>query len=998
MMHAHLSRTHTAPAGPQHSRLQTSTSSTSIHQASHHDSANSTNSRSSDSTQNTSSSTLFSIPPTSSSISSGSTIVVGGSINGSVLPTDNVINRTADKNESLFQICMTLRASLSGVPGFEEQCIEVEDHLGEDANDPVLVLWNVFRKGYPLMSIYNHLSPDEPITVDEDKIPERKRSQMAAYKFTQACIRNLNFAQQECYMTTDLKGSEREVNMSGFVKVVNQVRQVVVIMISRGILHAPGDLADSTPAPRTKMNYRDHVIDEMVRTERTYVQHLELLQAFERHVLQSGTVSGDVVHSIFLNLDDILEFQRRLLVRMEQTNSKPVDEQNWGALFFFFSRVTNDTEKPKDFRVYEPFIENQKNCEETTIREFDKLRAAGGSMELQQIVESPTHLTGFLLKPFQRLSKYPLLLRDLRDKGGLPPEDERNTALTRAIEAVNGVLQRTNAVLDRKQREEAVKDLKGQVEDWKHHRVEAFGELLLYGTHTVVKGDPTKDSEREVSSVLAELGFHDRELKTSQYRMYLFEKILLCCKEINPNKPKNKVKSPTPSLKNGKPRLQLKGRIFMQNVTETKYSNKPGQYSCKIFWRGDDSIESFLIRFTHEDVMKKWTSRIEAQRRVCCDQARLQQSASDTTFSFLQGQQLTNPYLEHEDEFDTGYDGSNSSTQWSRNASSSSLQSRHRSGTGGSTYGRGERPAMPANSIPKGGLTVSTQAPGMISPANSANKDASYFSPGGDSPNSSRASTASSMLGFPRQPVPPSWQTNDNRYTAPARDPQGNYYDAYGSKLSGRHAQELAMIRNRSMSTNSDMARRANPNAPPVPSVPQNLLNGGNQQVNRSQTNSPITPDTYSKPSGNYPRDFSDAEYHLHGTQGDPMTPDLTPLSLQSSGAVSPPIGSATSLQPSQLKVKVKVPNEGSTMMLVVSNNISFDSLKDRIEAKLQRISSLSLSAGTVKLKYLFDDDYVSIDNDEDVQVAFETWREKQQGTDVGGFGEVELFCHPPTR
>lgn len=55
-----------------------------------------------------------------------------------------------------------------------------------------------------------------------------------------------------------------------------------------------------------------------------------------------------------------------------------------------------------------------------------------------------------------------------------------------------------------------------------------------------------------------------------QYKVYLFERILLCCKEINPNKPKNKMlgNNKPPLDKKGKPRLQLKGRIFMQNVTD----------------------------------------------------------------------------------------------------------------------------------------------------------------------------------------------------------------------------------------------------------------------------------------------------------------------------------------------------------------------------------------------------------------------------------------------
>lgn len=82
-------------------------------------------------------------------------------------------------------------------------------------------------------------------------------------------------------------------------------------------------------------------------------------------------------------------------------------------------------------------------------------------------------------------------------------------------------------------------------------------------------------------------------------------------------------------------------------------------------------------------------------------------------------------------------------------------------------------------------------------------------------------------------------------------------------------------------------------------------------------------------------------------------------------------------------------------MTLVVSTNISFQSLKDRIDAKLQRSTSVSLSSGQVKLKFLDENDYVSIQSDEDVQSAFETWREQHQAEQLmaGQLGEIELYC-----
>ena len=151
--------------------------------------------------------------------------------------------------------------------------------------------------------------------------------------------------------------------------------------------------------PRT---HRQNIIDELVRTERTYVQHLELLHAFKRHAEEKG-IPGDAIHDIFLNLNTLLDFQRRFLIRVEQVFSAPDEKANWGLLF---------TKHLDQFRkCYTPYIENQINCEAVAMREFQRFSGMGGSDEIKQMVESPTNLTAFLLKPFQRLSKYPLLLK-----------------------------------------------------------------------------------------------------------------------------------------------------------------------------------------------------------------------------------------------------------------------------------------------------------------------------------------------------------------------------------------------------------------------------------------------------------------------------------------------------------------------------------------------------------------------------------------------------------
>lgn len=116
----------------------------------------------------------------------------------------------------------------------------------------------------------------------------------------------------------------------------------------------------------------------------------------------------------------------------------------------------------------------------------------------------------------------------------------------------------------------------------------------------------------------------------------------------------------------------------------------------------------------------------------------------------------------------------------------------------------------------------------------------------------------------------------------------------------------------------------------------------------------------------------------------------MTPTSSIDHRTQSPP--SPDMATPTQLKVKVHVPIAQTMMTLVVPTNITYQSLKDRIDAKLQRSTNLTLSSGQAKLKYMDEGDYISIQSDEDVQMALETWRDQQQSAPMGAMGEVDLY------
>lgn len=279
-----------------------------------------------------------------------------------------------------------------------------------------------------------------------------------------------------------------------------------------------------------------------------------------------------------------------------------------------------------------------------------------------------------------------------------------------------------------------------------------------------------------------------------------------------------------------------------------------------------------------------------------------------------------------------------------------------------------------------------------------------------------------------------------NGYAPPGRNGPG---PRAGYPSSGLHsAQNMPQqARNRSASSPDihNAQRRqvsaGGPGAPPVPDVPLPYQNAqaaahgasGPHIVPRSQSNSPSLPHgppRHQSPQvprdRNYPRQPSDPYDRTNqptpSASYAPSSRSITPASSVRT-AFSPPPAPTPSITnpydptsdsnstPTQLKVKVNVADKNipQILTLVVPISISYQSLKDRIEAKLQRSApncTLSFSGqgqAQAKLKYYDEGDYVSIQSDEDVVSAFESWRENVGeaglGNGAGGMGEIELYC-----
>lgn len=499
----------------------------------------------------------------------------------------------------------------------------------------------------------------------------------------------------------------------------------------------------------------------------------------------------------------------------------------------------------------------------------------------------------------------------------------------------------------------------------------------------------------------------------------------------------------------GKPRLQLKGRIFMANVTDIMSSHRPGNYTIQIFWKGDPGVENFVIKFKTEDVMKKWNAEMEKQKAIRSDTVRARQmGTSDSQFTSLKGAQIENPYQEFDAEDDeTLYERDvphRSEWSMSRNASSTSLKNassaasiRSRSTTGGSgssvSTARAPPPRFPMDTP----LTLQTQfQQGITSPTD--HPSSSYFSPiepnGIPTPTSGRTSSQSQFgyrYGTPVNGI----HEESNRYTAPAmsrnmsRDGTGgNPYMTNGRNTrpslppqaasQGPLQGPMGIIRMRSASTpeivpNLSQGRRF-PNGAlvphadtvPVPPLPAHLLAESRAPPNRSQNTSPANgipsrtgtaspgmPLVYKTPMPSGPTPLAAYDQIYRKQAAAVATPILPTTDRELSPPPNVAPNSVDSNMPSQLKAKVHYDDDYIT--LVIASNIQFRSLTDRIDAKLSRLSHHSIGSGSIKLKYRDEDgDFLSLDSGEALGDALIDWSETHaEKLAAGAVGEIDLYC-----
>jgi len=267
-------------------------------------------------------------------------------------------------------------------------------------------------------------------------------------------------------------------------------------------------------------------------------------------VSKSGVISNSDVYNIFCNVKDLEKFQKEFLVDL-QANRNDV-----GSIFLKWG---------KKFSIYTPYCINQEQATELVTTHRAALLKAGVTLEPDFTLPS------YLLKPVQRICKYPLLLREMIKH--TEPESPESKVLNAALSEMKTVTVFINELKRRRESMRVVAELEDKIENWKGCDLRCYGELKM---------DDTMD-------LVTENG------KKQEMHFFLFEKLLMYATESF------KKKDSTYHMKG---KLQLKETI----ATVQTFQKKDGFFFQ--LDRKDDPTKSIVVRANSAEQQKAWESAI----------------------------------------------------------------------------------------------------------------------------------------------------------------------------------------------------------------------------------------------------------------------------------------------------------------------------------------------------------------------------------------------------
>ncbi|KAJ3112388.1 Protein T2 [Phlyctochytrium bullatum] len=185
--------------------------------------------------------------------------------------------------------------------------------------------------------------------------------------------------------------------------------------------------------------HRGYNILEVLTTERSYVKDLTLIHIKLRGLLQEKNIVQQIsLNKIFAGMEELYTLHTKFLARLEEILSPEQWISEESTLATIFLQFKEDMSQ-----IYILYINSysaakkQLSDEENSNPDFKKFLA-----ELQKTEEFRHSLKDLLVRPMQRMTKYPLLIREIDKR--TPPEHPDAANLKSALEAMSDLASTVN--------------------------------------------------------------------------------------------------------------------------------------------------------------------------------------------------------------------------------------------------------------------------------------------------------------------------------------------------------------------------------------------------------------------------------------------------------------------------------------------------------------------------------------------------------------------------
>ncbi|XP_017949743.1 pleckstrin homology domain-containing family G member 1 isoform X3 [Xenopus tropicalis] len=270
-----------------------------------------------------------------------------------------------------------------------------------------------------------------------------------------------------------------------------------------------------------KLMYVDRVVQEILHTERAYVQDLKsIVEDYLNCISDQSRLSlgTEERSALFGNICDIYHFNSELLQELENCDNDPV------AIAECF------VSKSEEFHIYTQYCTNYPRSVAILTECMRNKILAKFFRERQEVLQHSLPLGSYLLKPVQRILKYHLLLHEISNH--LDKDTEGYDIVLDAIDTMQRVAWHINDMKRKHEHDIRLQEIQSLLTNWKGPDLTSYGELVLEGTFRFQRAK----NERT-------LFLFDRLLLITKKRddTYTYKAHILCCNlmlvEVIPKEP-----------------------------------------------------------------------------------------------------------------------------------------------------------------------------------------------------------------------------------------------------------------------------------------------------------------------------------------------------------------------------------------------------------------------------------------------------------------------------